>query len=423
MAMLHLFADRYRDLFLKKMFVAHVNHALRGEESDEDQRYVKQIAETLGVDCFSRRLESRTQESGSLEEWARTERYNYFLQLKKSLGIDYIATAHTADDQAETVLMRLFRGAGLRGLRGILPVREDGVIRPLLGVNRLQLLEWLEKRKIAYRVDSSNMDQTFKRNWVRLAVLPSIKNQEPEVVENLSFFAARMLDLGKFVDKEINKWLDSHVLKSSKGLLAIDKEGFKEGALATEAIVELYRQQGIPLIRGHIEDTVKAGLQTSEGGVKLLPGGWRLINKRDELLLEKNGLSGAVFFCTLDLIGETRCDAAGAKILISGFREPKGTIPRDNKTVWLDVKEEDLPLVFRTVEDKDQFWPLGGRGPLKTKQFLSKQGISRSRRDRTGVVVTARGEVVWVPGVRISHAFRVREGCRRVFIISYQPYN
>ncbi|MBI1740838.1 MAG: tRNA lysidine(34) synthetase TilS, partial [Candidatus Koribacter versatilis] len=174
--------------------VAHVNHKLRGEESDEDERFVAELARSQDLALHSCAAPLDQKPVSGIEAAARKLRYAFFRQLAREGRVSKIATAHTLDDQAETVLLRILRGTGLRGLAGIHPrlvLEEEGrafgeVIRPLLGIRRAELEEFLRERGQPWREDSSNRDPVYLRNRVRHRVLPLLKeNFGPAAVENL----------------------------------------------------------------------------------------------------------------------------------------------------------------------------------------------------------------------------------------------
>ncbi len=175
--------------------VAHVNHLLRGDESDADERFVRELAEQFGSPFRVLRIDMAREAAGqNLEAAARAVRYRRFAELAVELGAGWIATGHTADDQAETVLHRLIRGTGLQGLRGIAPIRHDGpvpVVRPLLGVTRAEVVEHLAELQQPYRTDSSNADPRFTRNRIRRELLPLLKTFGADVVQSLGRTAAQ----------------------------------------------------------------------------------------------------------------------------------------------------------------------------------------------------------------------------------------
>ena len=169
--MAYLFAQ-VRDNFRLTLAIAHFNHSLRGEESDADEDFVKDLAKTLGMPFFSEKWTSL--ERGNWEERAREARYSFLNKTRKQLGYEWIATAPHADDQAETLLMRFVEGSGYRGLRGI-SERNGKVVRPLLKFSKAEFTHYAGKNDISFREDSSNQDTRFRRNKIRENILPQIK--------------------------------------------------------------------------------------------------------------------------------------------------------------------------------------------------------------------------------------------------------
>jgi tRNA(Ile)-lysidine synthase len=310
-ALVHLLWERREELGIARLGVAHVNHCLRGAESDGDEAFVRGVAEGLGLEFFCTRLDAPTPAGGGgvvdnnaagiaaddsgvdddavsaskdtgVEAWARRERYRFFGGVMRASGFGFAATAHTADDQAETVLMRLARGAGVRGLRGILPVRADGVIRPLLGVERRELAEWLAARGIAHRVDSSNADARFRRNFVRAEVVPLIASREPGAARNIASFASDAARAWGIGEREAGKWAAAHVTKVNEGAFHVDKAGLADTLLAPEALLILFGEYGIPASRLHIGRVMESAGGLSSGEY-LLPGGWKFYPREDRV--------------------------------------------------------------------------------------------------------------------------------------------
>jgi len=294
-ALLHILHQYRGEFGIDRIAAAHVNHGLRGAESDGDEDFARGEAEKLGVEFFRVRINADNArqigggESG-LEAWARRERYGFFSKIRSEHGIDFVATAHTADDQAETVLMRLTRGAGLRGLRGILPVRGDGVIRPMLGVERRRLVEWLSARGVGYRVDSSNADTRFRRNRIRAEVIPKLTECDPSAVRNIAAAATAAQAAWEAVEGRVEEWLSKYALKVSSEIFHVEKAGLlidDGSAPVRDALLSLFDEHGIPPTRYHIELTVSALLGTLRGVEHLLPGGWRMYCREDRVCFVK----------------------------------------------------------------------------------------------------------------------------------------
>ncbi len=414
-ALLHLLHDLKDTLQISQVSAAHVNHALRGDESDADEEFVKKNCEKLQVQCFSTRLDRSGLKNTGIEEWARRERYRFFQQLKQAHHFDYIATAHTANDQAETLLMRMVRGAGVRGMRGILPWRQDGVIRPFLYINREQILEWLESNNITYRTDSSNFDTCYQRNWIRQEILPTLVSREPNAVSNIAGLAEKMGRIWNLLSENINIWIGSHVIRLGAQSFSVLKAGMLDDRIASEALVTLFDQYGIAVMQKHLQKIFSARLDSH--GEFLLPGGWRFYPCKDKILFTSASRVER-FSCTLPRDGEVFC--AGAVVSSKEIRGAPEEMFSDNNTVCLDVSEQELPLEYRNARRDDRFWPLGAGGETDLTTFLKKQGFNRKERELLGVVVSASGNVLWVPGVRISQLGKIRPETQKHFIISFR---
>jgi tRNA(Ile)-lysidine synthase len=213
-----------------EIIAGHVNHGLRGEESEEDQSFVETLARKLEVRCMTARVEPQTgKERGeSLEDSARKLRYGALRRMAAAAGTERLAVAHTADDQAETVLLRLIRGAGLTGLGGIRPrrsVHRLDVVRPLLTTTREQILGYLKRRDLPFRVDSSNLSTDPRRNFVRLEVLPRIQAVNPSIRETLLREAALFREADAYLAAEAGRALQGVLLAREPGKIELDVEG------------------------------------------------------------------------------------------------------------------------------------------------------------------------------------------------------
>jgi len=284
-ALIHLLHTCREQLKISRLAIAHVNHSLRGKESDGDEAFVKGIADSLQIELFTMTLSPSSSPQNGIEEWARLERYRFFHQIKQTEKFDSIATAHTANDQAETVIMRIMRGAGLRGLRGVLAQRADGVIRPLLSVERSVLEEWLKEQGLPYRIDSSNLDQKFRRNWVRHEIIPLMLKQERDAVKNIALSASNAAAAWEILIAEINIWISSYVIKHDRFSFTVDKRGLSDEKLALEAFLVLFDEYGISVSKLHLNRVVSGRMLFS--GEHLLPGGWGFYPSRGSILFTR----------------------------------------------------------------------------------------------------------------------------------------
>ena len=399
-------------LGLERTGVAHVNHGLRGKESDDDESFVKGQAEFLGIPFFSCTLHGKSMNDPGVEEWARDERYRFFFEIAAKEQFELIATGHTADDQAETVVLRLLRGAGIKGLRGILPLREDGVIRPLLDLHRAEILEWLRIRNIGFRTDASNNDNRYKRNWIRNVVLPSLTAQEPSAADNIIQCAVQARNAWEIIRKAVNKWLDGYVIKQECSF-TISKVGFEDWVTAAEALHVLFEKYGIGIQRYHIEH-LRENVRRSNGTI-LLPGNWCYYLSRHEILFSPH-TGPESFSYEISVPGETVCGPLNKTFRVTEV-DAMTADKIDGMTAYFALEGEEK-LVYRSSSANDRFRPFGYDADIALMEFLKKQGLPKAFRERTGIVATNKGEVVWVPGFRISEQFKIRDNSKRIFMVS-----
>jgi tRNA(Ile)-lysidine synthetase-like protein len=217
--MLHRFAKRAD----ANLHAAYVNHGVR-KNSDEDSKLIKKKCEEYGIVFHELFIDPEIfaqSGKGGFEAIAREARYNLLFELKKKLGLDFLATAHHKDDQAETIFLRIARGAGLKGLRGILAEREDKVIRPMLEFTKRELLEYAKQNNIEWLEDSTNKSMDFFRNKVRLQILPQMESEAPGTINSL----VRIATLSQKIYPQAMKILDSYFnhffIARSKGLVLL----------------------------------------------------------------------------------------------------------------------------------------------------------------------------------------------------------
>jgi tRNA(Ile)-lysidine synthase len=267
-----------------RLVVAHYNHGLRGAEADADERFVVALADKLGLECRIGRGDVRRQadEAGDgIEAAARNERYAFFRAEAETLGARYVATAHTADDQAETILHRLVRGTGIAGLRGMSRARPLGsavsLIRPLLTFRREQLTAYLAAIGQAYRIDGTNYDRRFTRNRLRHELLPLLAEQyNPRIVEALVRLGQLAGDAQQVIDEALGDLPSRAIRTESDGTVVIDLASLRDLSpfLVRELLIAVWKQRGWPLQRhGYREWDALAEMISSSAAKTTLPSG------------------------------------------------------------------------------------------------------------------------------------------------------
>ena len=388
--------------------VLHVDHGLRGEESREDAEFVRDLCVQLGVVCEVRRL--GLDGSSNLQERARDERYRLAEEVAAGMGFRVIATGHTADDVAETVLMNLARGTGLRGLAGIPPVR-DKVQRPLIGCTRREVLDYLKELGQPYRTDPTNLTGKYARNRVRLEVLPILEELYPAAAGNIARAASLFRE-----DLEVLEELAGGILERRGEEVVLPPDGLMElpPALQRHAVRLAYTTL-VPDTAPLPSNLVEAVLGLLEGGQGTrtldLPGGVVAAGRADRELAfcrePQSMVSGH---------GEIR---AGETVTFGGWRimarELSGYDPVDAarpEVAYLDAGKG--PYQVRMAREEDIIRPLGLGGTKKVLRAMMDRKVPSHLRRRTPVVVDGRGEISWIVFGELDERHKVDERTEKV---------
>ena len=410
-ALLFLLHELRGRLGIDRLVIAHVNHGLRGGESDGDEQLVRHHAETLGLECYCRRLEGHSSGETGLEAWAREERYRFFDELRRSTGCDLIATGHTQDDQAETVLMRIVRGTGLNGLRGIAPIRDDGVVRPLLQVRKPELECWLADNGIAFRVDRSNTDQRLLRNRIRHSVLPQLEPVQPDTVQHLASLADEAREQWNVRQEEVSAWIDRSLFAVTNTSFRLKTDGFSDRN-ASEALRRILAARALHPTRHHITTLLATAGRT--GGIFLLPEGWHYRCGRGVLYFSR---SSPDFRFDVQIPGELYSPEEGRTIRVDRIKAVPERLDLGKWIVVVDGTVTGNEFIYRTISPEDTFIPFGTDREVNVLKFLSKQGVVRSLRERTGILTTIDNKPVWVHGIRLDERFRVTDATKSLIKI------
>ncbi len=415
--------------------VAHVNHKLRGEESEEDQRFVADLARRHGLELHS--CEARIDGNvAGIEATARELRYDFFRRLARDGRVNKIATAHTLDDQAETVLLRIFRGTGIRGLTGIHPrigfeergrvtgevVRE--IVRPLLGFRREALLEFLRHEKRDWREDSSNLDLRFLRNRVRHRLLPTIQEEFGDAaLEHLA-------ELAEIARAEEEHWQREHLelrLESAagneNGNAGVGNPKTREVAsLRVEVLRSLSLAARRRLVRAWVERNAP-GLSVSfhliEEALELageaagrkveMPSGWNLRRGRQELLLEFDRSSEQRDYqYALRLPGAVEVPELRARV--EALLVDAGTVPEEARSQLLNREVMPREVVIRNWRAGDRYWPAHTSAEKKVKELLCDRHATGIEKKLWPVAAAEGRGLIWLRGFSVPAAFRAPSG-------------
>lgn len=392
--------------------LAHLNHALRGGESDADEAFTGELASRLRVPLVTRRVNVAAEAATpgeSLEAAARRVRYAFLEEAASSIDADRIATGHTADDQAETLVMRLMRGAGLHGLSGVRP-RHGRVIRPLIDARRAQVLAFLDKTGQAWREDASNADPAITRNRIRHSVMPALKAAGGEgIVDALARTASLIQDDAEELERIAIEKAASIVL--SDGSLEIDALRAASPAMARRVIRRaLDAAAGGRFLSLEHVDGVRSLIKGDAAQVIQLPG----VRARREgrvIRIEPDPEESPVvaFESALAIPGIAEVPEAGMEISAEiGAIAPAEVLALSARADAVAVQGvEGGRLTVRNRRPGDALKPLGAPGRRKVQDVFVDRKIPRIDRDRVPLVVDDGGRIVWVVGHTIAEEFRV----------------
>jgi tRNA(Ile)-lysidine synthase len=391
--------------------VGHVEHGIR-PCSRLDADFVQKRCAEAGIPFCRRSVDApalAAAEKLSLEDAARRLRYEALFSMAEEAGAARIALAHHMDDQAETVLMHLFRGSALGGLCGMRPFREDGVIRPMLAVRRDEVLAYCRDNGIEYRTDETNTDTRYARNALRLLVLPGVERAFPGAVESIARTASLVRDEEAF--------LQAYAKQAAKACL--DDSGALDAAAVVRLPEAVARRVALAFLRrfgdarridsGHVEALL--GLCGAETGAALdVPGG-RVRNNYGRVAWEGAPETPAECESELEVPGVTRCGKASVRATLLD------EIPNDLKCHpaaydYFDYDAFPRRAVVRTRRPGDRFRPLGMRGSQPLKEYFIDRKVPRAVRDRT-LLCADGNRIVWVAGMGVNDGVRVRPGSTR----------
>lgn len=403
-----------------RVYALHVNHGIRGEEADRDQRFCEEFCAERGIGlrvCAADVPELARAEQIGEEEAGRKARYRAFEEELKSGRASRIALAHHQNDQAETVLFHLMRGSGLKGLRGMEPIRGN-YIRPLLCVERGEIEGWLKERGIIWAEDRTNQELVYTRNRIRHQVIAPMEEILPGSVRRMAGAAERLLGIEDYLDAECER-LAAECVRWGEDGCEIGLPYFGKLHPAMQKLLALHILERLlgsrrDLAEAHAE--ALAGLVRSGRGSSVrLPGGLVAVLDYESIRIRRgygNLKPPEPLACTSDGAYEF----AGERFLFSlKDREKLGEIPRNRYTKWFDYDKIQSILMLRTRLPGD-FLELKGGIRKKLKKYLIDEKVPRDL--RSGCILLADGShIVWVVGLRISERYKVTEETRRVLVV------
>ncbi len=434
MALLHLLKEM-AETEPMRIVAAHANHQFRGAESDAEAELVRRAAEQWGVvfETASLGMPEYIEETGlNAQSASRERRYAFLREVAGKHGSSCLLTAHHADDQAETVLMRILRGTGVGGLAGISYRRREDrleLIRPLLRITKCELLEYCKRNGVQYAVDSSNAERYYFRNAVRLDVMPELERYNPRLKDSL----ARLAELAAADDE----YMEEQTVRVFREAATPRGNGFRLERRRFRGLHVALQRRLIKLILNcsanprqmldfrQVEEIVEALSRDRPSSLRLDIGdGWVLNREYDEAYIGPEPQETDSFAYPADerTAGVT-IPETGGRIRFERLKGAVHAAPGNRNEACFDAEALSYPLKVRSRMPGDTLQPYGLNGTKKVQDMFVDAKVPRSRRDKLPLLANGDGRILWIPGLRRSGHALVRDNTRTTLRATYEEEN
>ena len=396
-----------------KVIVAHLNHQLRAEESDKDEKFVQEISEKMGFECMTERADiKKLQEEKklSLEEAGREARYTFFYALKEQFDASYIILAHHRDDNVETVLLNLIRGCGVHGMTGI-SINTKKILRPLLDFSKDELRKYCEVKKLEYREDATNQDTDIRRNYIRHELIPAIEKINPRFREMLHMKSFYFEEIDNLLTLLALDFIRQHCkLKTSPRSIACSIKSFKKMMPAVQkavvlVIYELFHGSTQGISSEQIDELLGILERAKTGTEKSLGNRLSLTISYGKAVFEpereeREGLPDKNIEIPIPGI----LNYQGGRI-ITRLRK---NIPkkRNKNSIYVAAQNSQIQFFIRKFQPGDRFRPAGMQGTKKVQDFFVDLKIPRANRNRIPILTDQNGNIISIGKLRIDDAYK-----------------
>jgi len=432
MVLLHVL-NTYRQEFDLSLIVAHVNHGLRPDETEKETELVQKESERLGIPFEYAQFnvkEFQKMEGLSPQDAARRIRFHFFNHLLQKHHAHKIALGHNADDQVETVLLRLIRGSGLKGLKGMLPIREGRVIRPLIEVWRSEVESFAKEMGIPYLLDSSNLKENYLRNRLRLTLIPLMeKEYQPNFKAVIKRTSVILREENDYLERMTEEAYQKIVLEGIDGIsFKFSEFQSLHHAIQWRLIQKIVEKNDRGKMIGEEGEGLDANSiykklnQPSQSFLFNLSYGVFLEKRYDMIFLRKGKVNPIPpFEVELNFPGPHFIEAIGKKVVMREILRDDQFRDRDidefPNTALLDCQNLQFPLKIRNFRPGDRFQPLGTKGTQKLKKFFIDHKIPKFERPRIPLLITGEA-IAWIIGYRIDERVKITKKTQRILRIA-----
>lgn len=426
-ALLHALNSLKEELEIK-LYAAHLNHQIRGIEAQKDALYTMKICEELGITCFvssKDAIKYSKENKMSLEEGARKLRYDMFFELKEKLNANKIAIAHNKDDQSETFLMRVIRGSGLDGLKGIRYKRDDGIIRPLLDVDRKSIEKYCGEFELNPRIDKTNLENIYTRNKIRLDLIPYIEEHfNSNLKSNISRLCNMLYEDSNYINKNAKEYFDKIKIEDDS------KIKFKINDIKTldysikSRVFRLALKKFIVDLKGieyiHIENIIKL-LNGEKGQLIDIKKGVKAFLIDDEIIFSKEYIKKEVQRLNryeLPKSGFIKIKELNSILEIKTFKKGEEELKSDKYTKYFDLDKISSKLVLRSRENGDRIKMLNS-GTKKIKDLFIDMKIEKDKRELIPIISEQKG-ILWVVGHKMSDDYKIEDNTKNILKLFFK---
>lgn len=385
--------------------IAHCNFELRGVAADEDQLFVKELAQQFNVPFYTTNFDTEkiAAERGiSIQMAARDLRYEWLASVQVTNNYPFLATAHHLNDSIETVIYNLAKGCGIRGLQGI-PVKNGDIIRPLLFASAKEIEVEIAQRDMPYRRDASNQETKYARNKIRHHILPVLEQLNPAITDTFQENIMRLGDTLYLMEQAVAQFRSKYVTSKS-GLLYIDKAALDQEKAKYTLLYELLKGENFSntQLKNALSPTTQTGAVFFTDNHRLLVDRKHYIiapiqKEQKPIILLKEHLP-----LTLS-VGENQLN-------FSKLEEPPDSIPKDKNTALVDASKLQFPLSIRIWQQGDYFLPLGMNGSRKKLQdYFSDLKLSKFEKEQQLLLQNGNGDIIWVVGKRLDERYKIEK--------------
>lgn len=376
--------------------IAHCNFKLRGEESDEDEDFVKTLGSTLQVEVFTESFKTENyskEQKTSIQIAARELRYNWFNKLIKKRNFSYVLTAHHADDNLETFFINLTRGSGIDGLIGI-PKKNENILRPLLKFSREEIEKYALKKEIRWREDASNAEQKYLRNKIRHSLIPVLKEIEPNILNTFGKVSKNLSESKSIIDDKIRE-VSEDLIEKDGDFIKINISKVLNLSNPKNYLYHLLKDFNFTEWN-NVKDLLK-----SQTGKVISSKTHEILRDRDFLLLQKRKLNKDSKRSYEINLGTYKVNN---EFSISVEKNTKNEAV-NKKSILVNKNLVTFPMIIRKWEVGDFFYPTGMKGKKKVSKFFKDEKLSKFEKERIWLLCNQKNEIVWIVGKRQDRRF------------------